>query len=112
MGKKDEILYVLIHTSVSRLPESKASMASQQFDLIRMMKKSPLEGAEWGLGKSVSNTLCPNKITSIGMGWVGSGVEQQWHCFWPVDDLEVEKPIAFVEVYRELNLLMGEMPLC
>ena len=74
------------------------------------MKKSPLDRAEWPLGKTVSNTLRRNEICSIAMGWVGSGVEQQWHCFWPVDDAEVDKPIVFLEVYRELNRLMGENP--
>ena len=42
------------------------------------------------------------------MHWVGSGIEQQWHCFWPVDGLDCEKPLVFVEVYRQLNMLMSD----
>ena len=87
-------------------------MASKQFDLIRMMKQSSLKGTEWPLSKAVSNTFRGNNITSIAMGWVDSGVEQEWHCFWAVDGVEGNKPIVFVKVYRELNRLMGETQVC
>ena len=83
-------------------------MASREFDLLLLMKKSPLKNLEWGLGKNVSTTLRANKITCIAMHWVGSGVEQQWHCFWPVDEFDSMKPVVFVEVYRQLNSLMSD----
>ena len=85
-------------------------MAAKQFHLLLMMKQSPLGRSEWSLGRDVNSSLRTNKITSIVMHNVGSGQGEQWHCFWPVDGVESEKPVLFVELYRELNRWIGEKP--
>ena len=65
---------------------------------------------DWSLGKEVNSSLKTNKITDIVMANVGSGWGEQWHCFWPVDVVETEKPVLFADLYRQLHQVMIEKP--
>ena len=58
---------------------------------------------EWGLGRDVNNSLKSNKMMDIVMAYVGSGRGEQWHCFWPVNKLESEKPVVFMVLYWSLK---------
>ena len=74
------------------------------------MKESPLKSNDWPLGRDVNSSLKPNKLLDMAMASVGSGRNVQWHCFYPVDNLQTEKQVLFVELYDELNRVMIAKP--
>ena len=75
--------------------------------VILMMKKSPLERLN-GPWARVLATLCvQTKLAAslrvgLVLAWSNSGIASV------VDNFEIDKPIVFVKVYRELNQLTGE----
>ena len=89
MGKQDEMLFV----AHSRSHFVLTNLAAKQFDLLVMMKESPLRSSDWPLGQKV-NTVKNEKLLDLALGSVGSGRNVLWHCFYPVDNLNTEKQVC------------------
>ena len=105
MGKQDEMSFV----AHSRSHFVLTNMAAKQFDLLVMME-SPLSSSDWPLGQKVNTTVKNNKLLDLALGSVGSGRNVLWHCFYPVDQLNAEKQVLFVDLYSDLNWVMIAKP--
>ena len=75
-----------------------------------MMKESPLGSNDWPLRQKLNTSVKNHKLLDLALGSVGSGRNVLWHCFYPVDDVNAEKQVLFVELYSELNRVMTAKP--
>ena len=105
MGKQDEHVITLPFTILHS-----TNMAAKQFDLLVLMKESPLQSKDWPLGQKLNTTIKSNKLLDLALGSVGSGRNVLWHCFYPVDNVNGDKQVLFVELYSELNRVMTAKP--